>query len=119
MSAGYSGTPLAKKLGIKPGSVVFVSKPPANYKALVAPLPDGAKIASKMSASADIAHLFCESKAQLTESVRKVFAQLKDGGAIWISVTFCAARPPPGRRRAHSRWDTVPRRMGPCEPTNP
>jgi hypothetical protein len=85
MTAGYSGTPLWKKLGIKPGSVVFVSKPPANYRALIAPLPDGAKIASKMSATADIVHLFCESKAELAAGVRKTFSQLKEGGAIWIS----------------------------------
>ena len=85
MSAGYSGTPLAKKLGIKPGSIVFVSNPPASYKTLVAPLPEGAKIASRMSSATDIAHLFCRSKAELGAGVKKTLEQLKEGGAIWIS----------------------------------
>jgi hypothetical protein len=83
--AGYSGTPLAKKLGIKPGHVVFVSNPPANYRSLVAPLPEGVTLSPKMSASTDIAHLFCSSKAELTAHVRKVFDKLKAGAAIWVS----------------------------------
>ena len=37
MTAGYSGTPLAKKLGIKPGSAVLVFHPPANYLELLDP----------------------------------------------------------------------------------
>jgi hypothetical protein len=85
MTAGYSGTPLAKKLGIKPGSAVFVSKAPSNYEALVAPLPDGVTITTKMSAATDIAHLFCKSKAELTAGVEKALPKLKEGGALWIS----------------------------------
>ena len=40
MSVGYSGTPLAKKLGIKSGSTVVAVNAPANYLDLLAPLPD-------------------------------------------------------------------------------
>jgi len=43
-SAGYSGTPLAKKLGIGTGHRVWLAQAPANYKTLVAPLPDGVTI---------------------------------------------------------------------------
>ena len=42
--AGYSGTPLAKKLGIKEGSRLFLSGAPKNYLQLVAPLPEAEKI---------------------------------------------------------------------------
>jgi hypothetical protein len=83
--AGYSGTPLGKKLGIKPGYTIFAHKPPANYAKLLAPLPDGVTISPKMSASTDIAHLFCSSKAELIAAVRKAFDKLKQGAAIWIS----------------------------------
>jgi len=38
---GYSGTPLAKKLGIKQGFSVYVCSPPPGYEALLAPLPMG------------------------------------------------------------------------------
>ena len=39
--AGYSGTPLARKLGIKDGSRIFLLNAPGNYLQLVAPLPAG------------------------------------------------------------------------------
>jgi hypothetical protein len=83
--AGYSGTPLAKKLGIKPGHAVYVSKAPANYQSLVKPLPEGVTISSRMSAATDIAHLFCSSRAELVDGVRQSLEKLKAGGAIWIS----------------------------------
>ena len=38
---GYSGTPLAKKLGIRAGGRVFLHSPPPDYAELVAPLPPG------------------------------------------------------------------------------
>jgi len=40
VTAGYSGTPLAKKLGIKSSFTIFVDGAPANYNSLVAPLPE-------------------------------------------------------------------------------
>ena len=39
--AGYSGTPLAKKLGIKPGTKLFTIAAPGHYDELLAPLPEG------------------------------------------------------------------------------
>ena len=39
MTAGYSGTPLAKKLGLKPGQRVSAPGAPPNYRKLLAPLP--------------------------------------------------------------------------------
>src|SRR6476619_1974503 len=42
--AGYSGTPLAKKLGIKDGSRVFLANAPDNYARMVAPLPAGVRM---------------------------------------------------------------------------
>ena len=47
MTAGYSGTPLAKKLGIKPGMQMYVVAAPANYSALVAPLPEDVKMVAR------------------------------------------------------------------------
>ena len=41
MTVGYSGTPLPKKLGIKPGMSMAVLNPPANLDALLGELPDG------------------------------------------------------------------------------
>ena len=41
MPAGYSGTPLAKKLGFKPGLRIAAVGAPPNYQKLLAPLPEG------------------------------------------------------------------------------
>jgi hypothetical protein len=42
-ASGYSGTPLAKNLGIRPGARLFLHAPPENYATLVAPLPAGVR----------------------------------------------------------------------------
>src|SRR5580765_4205189 len=47
--AGYSGTPLAKKLGIKAGANVCLSHAPKHYGGLVAPLPDGVRLVGRVS----------------------------------------------------------------------
>jgi hypothetical protein len=83
--AGYSGTPLSKKLGIKPGSRLYVAGAPTDYRKLVEPLPDGVAIASRMSADVDLAHLFAVKRADLAAKLGSTLAKLKPDGTIWIS----------------------------------
>jgi hypothetical protein len=86
MTAGYSGTPLAKKLGIKPDTRLLAVNAPKNYRALLEPLPEGVKIAAKPSkVGADIVHLFTMSLAQLQRELPKARAAMKIDGAIWVS----------------------------------
>lgn len=47
-TAGDSGTPLAKKLGIREGAAIVTIGQPENYRALVSPLPDGARIVTRL-----------------------------------------------------------------------
>jgi hypothetical protein len=56
VNAGYSSTPLAKKLGIKPGGVVHLSGAPRGFAKLLEPLPAGVRFVSAISADTDIAH---------------------------------------------------------------
>ena len=56
--AGYSGTPLAKKLGIKAGARVFVANGPPNYRQLLEPLPDEMSILSALRGKVDLIHVF-------------------------------------------------------------
>ena len=56
--AGYSGTPLAQKLGIKAGQKVATVGRPASYKKLLAPLPDAVSFATKIEPGATFIHLF-------------------------------------------------------------
>jgi hypothetical protein len=92
--AGYSGAPLAKKLGIKPGSRLFVAGAPSNYRKLVNPLPDGVEIASRMSAAIDITHLFATRRVDLAAKIRSTLAKLKPDGTIWVSWPKKASKVP-------------------------
>ncbi|HEY4645326.1 MAG TPA: hypothetical protein VIH25_03500 [Steroidobacteraceae bacterium] len=91
---GYSGTPLARKLGIKPGSRLFVAGAPPDYARLVTPLPDDVKFVSRMTGDTDIAHLFATRRVDLAAIVRSTLAKLKPDGAIWISWPKKASRTP-------------------------
>jgi hypothetical protein len=83
--AGYSGTPLAKKLGIKEGFKICVKNPPANYLELISPIPDGAKITGRLSNELDMIHLFTKSRAELAASIENLMGRIKRNGMIWIS----------------------------------
>lgn len=83
--AGYSGTPLAKKLGIKEGSRLFVSGAPRNYLQLVAPLPEGVKLVPRVDANTDIVHIFSTERARLKSVLRDSLGKLKQDGSIWVS----------------------------------
>jgi len=83
--AGYSGTPLAKKLGIKPGGTIFLFGAPKNYSKLVAPLPVGARTVPRLDGDTDMVHIFTDRKAELAKILRSALMQLKQDGAIWVS----------------------------------
>lgn len=83
--AGYSGTPLVKKLGIQEGSKLFLAGAPENYLKWIAPLPKAVTICSRMSSDADLVHLFCTEKSQLQKLLRACLDKLKPNGVIWIS----------------------------------
>ena len=83
--AGYSGTPLAQKLGIKAGSLVMASGFPADYAALLSPLPDAVKFSRAVTAKTDIVHLFVVSRAELTKGLKRALVKLRPDAAIWVS----------------------------------
>ncbi len=56
--AGYSGTPLAKKLGLRKGGRLCAVGAPQQYQRLLAPLPAGVRFVSKVGADTDMVHLF-------------------------------------------------------------
>jgi hypothetical protein len=84
MPAGYSGTPLARKLGIKPGFRVAAVDAPSNYRKLLSPMPDDVQIVEGVSRSTDLIHLFVTRKARLQKAL---LAYLKNasGAVIWVS----------------------------------
>lgn len=84
-ATGYSGTPLVKKLGIKPNSELCVFNAPSNYAALVAPLPDGVSTTENFTPSADLVHVFVTLRIDLERALTEIRPKLKSDGVIWIS----------------------------------
>ena len=83
--SGYSGTPLAKKLGIRAGTRLFLHAAPDNYRELLAPMPPGVETASRMDASTDIAHLFATRRAQLAQALQDARSAMRADAVIWVS----------------------------------
>lgn len=82
--AGYSGTPLPGKLGVKPGSRLVLFGAPAGFAATLGALPEGARLARGGSAAADLAVWFVRSRAELLRGVAARAGAIPPGG-IWIA----------------------------------
>lgn len=85
MSAGYSGTPLARKLGIKPGHRIYVKNQPDNYLELIAPIPESVTISKRLSGRFDIIHFFTRKESELSSHLKKLMTKIEQDGMIWIS----------------------------------
>ena len=85
MTAGYSGTPLAKKLGIAENGKVFLSGAPKDYLKLIAPVPQGAHVVTKIDGKTDIVHLFTTERERLSALLRSSLAKIRPDAAIWVS----------------------------------
>ena len=83
-SAGYSGTPLPKKLGIKPQYVVGLIQPPANFEALLEPLPDQAQVRTGARGRYDLWIWFPKNVADLKKRIAALTERLQ-GASIWIA----------------------------------
>jgi len=92
--AGYSGTPLAKKLGIIAGSRLFLSDAPKNYMELVAPLPEGVRVVQKIDRDTDIVHIFSTERARLKAALQTSLSKLRQDGSIWVSWPKKSAKVP-------------------------
>lgn len=82
---GYSGTPLAKKLGIRPGFRVKTRNAPAHFVALLAPLPENVSISPRLRGKVDLWHFFAMSRADLARELRRAMSGIPPDGAIWVS----------------------------------
>jgi hypothetical protein len=82
---GYSGTPLAKKLGIKAGSRLVITGAPSTYAKLLAPLPEGVRFERSLGPNTDIAHVFATERAKLSQALRAALKKMKPDAAIWVS----------------------------------
>ena len=92
---GYSGTPLVKKLGVKPGTkLVVVGEVPKEYKSWLAPLPERVTIAGKGKPPLEAVHVFVTKRADLAKHVDHLRRALVPDGYVWISWPKRASKVP-------------------------
>jgi hypothetical protein len=92
--AGYSGTPLAKKLGLKPGLRVCALGAPRAYREIVAPWPEGIELQAKAGATTDLVHLFADSRTRLAVEAKRLRSLLGPNATLWVSWPKKAAKLP-------------------------
>ncbi len=92
--AGYSGTPLVKKLGITEGARVVVKQAPDDYPRLLGPLPPGVLFDRRVSPVADIVHVFSRRRARLKAELEALRHSIRPDGAVWVSWPKKASKVP-------------------------
>lgn len=92
--AGYSGTPLARKLGLKEGMAVHVAQAPPGYRDWLAPLPAGLRWLPALSAEAALVHLFMHERRALAEALPRCRKQLGAEAVVWVSWPKKSAKVP-------------------------
>lgn len=93
-AAGYSGTPLAKKLGIVAGSRVAAVHAPAEYVQWLEPVPSGVVFERSVAQTTDIVHVFAERRAVLKVELEGFRGSMRPDGVVWVSWPKKAAKVP-------------------------
>jgi hypothetical protein len=83
--SGYSGTPLAKKLGIRPHARLCVRAAPGNYRELLAPLPEGYAFVQRIDTRTELIHLFATRAAALARALTAARRAMRMDAVIWVS----------------------------------
>lgn len=84
--AGYSGTPLAKKLGFRDGlRALLQGAVPEGYADTLAPLPPGVVFASRLSSDVELVQLFTTERRELSERLQAYRRTLGPEAVVWVS----------------------------------
>lgn len=81
--AGYSGTPLPRKLGVKPGSRIRLAGAPAGFASTLGPLPEGARVLRAARGASDVALWFVTSRAAYARGLHD-WMRRDDWHALWV-----------------------------------
>jgi len=82
-SFGYSGTPLADKLGIKPGARLQLVSEPEDFAGLLGPLPDGSRFSAR--GTLDFVMLFVKSQSDMRKRFARLRDRLESNGMLWVA----------------------------------
>ncbi|MDQ2676164.1 MAG: DUF3052 domain-containing protein [Actinomycetota bacterium] len=83
--AGYSGTPLPKKLGIKEGARLCVVREPEGFREALGALPDGVRVSTRLGRDADVIVAFFTRRSELERRLSKLLDALDVDGGLWIA----------------------------------
>jgi hypothetical protein len=83
--APYEGTPLPKKLGIKPGLAIALSGAPEGFENSLGMLPKGATLRRQVRGKSDLIVWFANSRRDLERRIERMGAAIADGGSLWIA----------------------------------
>ena len=92
--AGYSTTPLSKKLGIGVGTSVYAVGAPTAYRSMLEPLPAGVRFVSKISKEVDLVHVFQDGKSDLARHLLSLRKRIRSDAVVWVSWPKKASRVP-------------------------
>jgi hypothetical protein len=82
---GYSGTTLAKKLGIKPNSELAVFNVPEAYDELFKPMPEGVRMVREITHKTDVIHIFSSKRVDLISLLESSLEKMNPDAIIWVS----------------------------------
>jgi hypothetical protein len=91
-TAGYSGTPLAKKLGVKDGQLTWRLKMPASVAAEIARSGVEPRLVKAPRAGVEMVHVFVTKKQELGRELERLRGLLAQDGTIWVSWPKKAAK---------------------------
>jgi len=83
--ASYSGTPLPRKLGIKPGLAVVTINAPTNYCRLLDPIPEGVTFSDRLRPDSSFVHVFIKQRNELENRLSVLREKVADTGTVWVS----------------------------------
>ena len=83
--AGYSGTPLVKKLGLTPPLILAAIDAPRDYRAWLGDLPPGVRIVAAADGRLEAIHLFVTKRAMLQKKLAVFRRRLEQAGFVWVS----------------------------------
>ena len=91
---GYSGRPLAAKLGIKANAAVCLFSAPGEYRGLLEPLPEGVAFSDGLTNGTDMVHVFATDREHLADTLARCREEIRPDAMVWASWPKKASKVP-------------------------
>jgi hypothetical protein len=85
LTVGYSGTPLPRKLGIKPGMSMAILNAPPNLETILGQLPDDVTTSRRLDDHRDLVLIFVTRQTDLVARIPVLMSAIAPDGMIWVA----------------------------------